>query len=177
VIYDAESDRVIRSIHVAGALRFDPGRDTRLVVGLIKIQALPRCFLFIGGELTRMPTQPWAKAARYTPGQVWCPAHVDRADVNPRPLSPLVPSNGLIGCFSGDGSWVLATAWEPYQELFQGAFVCLHSDFRIAGLDPGETARIRGKLCITGPDVAALVERYEADSPEHRAQARKGGTA
>ena len=29
----------IRSIHVAGTLRFDPDRDTRLDVGLIKIQA------------------------------------------------------------------------------------------------------------------------------------------
>lgn len=133
---------------------------------------LPRCFLFVDGKLTRMPTQPWAKTSRYTPGQVWCPAHVDRADVNPRPLSPLVPSSGLIGCFSADGSRVLATAWEPYQELFQGVFVCLHSDFRVGGLDPGETKRIRGKLYITGPDIAALVERYEADFPEHRARAR-----
>ena len=33
------SDRAIRSIHVAGTLRFDPDRDTRLDVGLIKIQA------------------------------------------------------------------------------------------------------------------------------------------
>src|SRR5262249_526276 len=39
VISDTESDRPVRSIHVAGTLRFDPDRDTRLVVGLIKIQA------------------------------------------------------------------------------------------------------------------------------------------
>ncbi len=39
VTYDIESDAVIRSIHVAGTLRFDPDRDTRLDVGLIKIQA------------------------------------------------------------------------------------------------------------------------------------------
>ena len=38
VTYDESSDRVIRSIHVAGTLRFDPDRDTRLDVGLIKIQ-------------------------------------------------------------------------------------------------------------------------------------------
>jgi hypothetical protein len=38
VVYDVSSDRVIRSVHVAGALRFDPGCDTLLVVGLIKIQ-------------------------------------------------------------------------------------------------------------------------------------------
>src|SRR5437868_2972969 len=39
VTYDVASDRAIRSIHVAGTLRFDPDRDTRLDVGLIKIQA------------------------------------------------------------------------------------------------------------------------------------------
>jgi hypothetical protein len=75
---------------------------------------LPKCFLLVDGRLTRLPTQPWAMKARYTPGQVWCPSHVDRTDVNPRPLSPLVPSGGLIGCFSADDKQVLATAWEPY---------------------------------------------------------------
>jgi hypothetical protein len=129
---------------------------------------LPHCFVFIADRLTRLPTKPWATEARYTPGQVWCPAHVDRADVNPRPLSPLVPSRGLIGCVSGDGKAILATAWEPYQELFQGVIVCLHSDFRIGGLRPGETKHIRGKLYLTGSDIDALVRRYEADFPEHR---------
>ncbi len=38
-MYDTASEQTIRSIHVAGTLRFDPDRDTRLVVGLIKIQA------------------------------------------------------------------------------------------------------------------------------------------
>jgi G8 domain len=39
VVYDIVGDTIIRSIHVAGTLRFDPERDTRLDVGLIKIQA------------------------------------------------------------------------------------------------------------------------------------------
>lgn len=39
VTYDMKSDRVIRSIHVAGILRFPHDRDTRLDVGLIKIQS------------------------------------------------------------------------------------------------------------------------------------------
>jgi hypothetical protein len=39
VLYDIASDRPIRSIHVAGTLRFASDRDTRLDVGLIKIQA------------------------------------------------------------------------------------------------------------------------------------------
>src|SRR5947209_6058556 len=38
VTYDLQSDQVIRSIHVAGTLRFPPDKDTRLNVGLIKIQ-------------------------------------------------------------------------------------------------------------------------------------------
>jgi G8 domain len=39
VRYDIASDTVIRSIHVAGTLAFAGDRDTRLAVGLIKIQA------------------------------------------------------------------------------------------------------------------------------------------
>jgi G8 domain len=39
VLYDLASERPIRSIHVAGTLRFARDRDTRLDVGLIKIQA------------------------------------------------------------------------------------------------------------------------------------------
>jgi hypothetical protein len=38
VTYDLSSDRVIRSVHVAGTLTFARDRDTRLDVGLIKIQ-------------------------------------------------------------------------------------------------------------------------------------------
>lgn len=128
---------------------------------------LPRGFIFLDGKLARLPTQPWATKARYVPGQVWCPRHVDRNDVNPRPLSTLVPSNGLIGCFSADERQVLAVAWEPYQELFQGVIVCLHSDFRIGGLAPGQTRSIRGKLYLTDADIPALLRRYQADFPEH----------
>lgn len=134
---------------------------------------LPKSFIFVNGRAERMPTQPWATKARYTPGQVWCPAHVDRNDVNPRPLSKIVPSNGLIGCYSADEKRILATAWEPYQELFQGVIVCLHSDPRIGGLKPGETKTIRGKLYIVDADLDALVKRYERDFPEHKAAGAK----
>ena len=129
---------------------------------------LPQSFIFVDSNLARMPTQPWATMARYIPGQVWCPKNVDRNDVKPRPLSSIVPSNGLIGCFSGDGKQILATAWEPYQELFQGVISCLHSDFRIGGLAPGETKRIRGKVYVVAADVPALLKRYQRDFPEHR---------
>ncbi len=39
VTYDVESDAVIRGINVSGTLRFSRDRSTRLVVGLLKIQA------------------------------------------------------------------------------------------------------------------------------------------
>lgn len=127
---------------------------------------LPKCFVFLDGRLTRMPdVRPWATLARYVPGQVWCPQGVPRSDVNPRPLSPLVPSNGLIGAFSADERWIFATAWEPYQELFQGVARCLHSDFRLGGLAPGETREIRGTVYLVSNDVPALLARYQRDYP------------
>jgi hypothetical protein len=126
---------------------------------------LPKCFIFLDGKLERMPTRDWAKQARYIPGQVWCPKNVPRTDVNPRPLSPHVPSNGLIGCFSADEKMIWATAWEPYQELFQGVARCLHSDFRLGGLQPGETKTIRGKIYIVPNDVPGLLKRYAKDFP------------
>lgn len=128
---------------------------------------LEKCFVFLDGKLERLPTRDWATQARYVPGQVWAPKGVNRDDVNPRPLSKLVPSNGLIGCFSADDSMLLATAFEPYQELFQGVIVCVHSDFRIGGLKPSETKKIRGKLYVLKNDVPALLKRYENDFPEH----------
>jgi hypothetical protein len=39
VVYDLNSDQAIRTIHIAGTLRFPRDRTTRLDVGLIKIQA------------------------------------------------------------------------------------------------------------------------------------------
>ncbi|HAM71553.1 MAG TPA: hypothetical protein DCM86_07920 [Verrucomicrobiales bacterium] len=126
---------------------------------------LRKSFLFLEGRLERMPTRDWATSARYVPGQVWAAPGVPRSDVNPRPLSPLTPSNGLIGCFSDDDRRILATAWEPYQELFQGVITCLHSDFRIGGLAPGEARRIHGKLYLVRNDVPALLRRYAHDFP------------
>ncbi|MBI2825864.1 MAG: hypothetical protein HYX69_14355 [Planctomycetia bacterium] len=127
---------------------------------------LDKCFIFLDGKLARFPCRPWAAKARYTPGQVWRGPGVDRDDVNPRPLSELTPSHGLIGCFSSDGKMLLATAWEPYQELFQGVVTCVHSDFRIGGLAPGETKKIRGKLYIMEADPDKLLARYERDFPK-----------
>jgi len=134
-----------------------------------KYAYIRRSFVFQQGRLQWMPTDDWATEARYTPGQVWAAPGVKAADVNPRPLNPHRPTCGLIGCRSGDGRLLLATAWHPYQELFQGVIRCLHSDFRIGGLAPGETKHIRGKLYIVPNDMDALVARYRKDFPEHAA--------
>ena len=93
---------------------------------------------------------------------------VPRTDVNPRPLSTLVPSNGLIGCFSQDEQWIFGMAFEPYQELFQGVARCLHSDFRIGTVKPGESKKVRGKIYLMRNDVDALLKRYAKDFPEQQ---------
>lgn len=145
-----------------GAFTDCPTDDNRTLIPKYARQ----CFLFLDGKLERLPTMPWASKARYIPGQVYCPKNVDRNDVNPRPLSKLVPSNGLCGCFSGDGKHMMAVAWEPYQEIFQGVITCIHSDFRLGGLKPGETKNIRGKMYFVPTNVEKLVSRYESDFPE-----------
>lgn len=124
------------------------------------------CFLVLDGQLTMLPTTPWADTARYVPGQVYCPKHVDRNDVNPRPLSKLVPSNGLCGCYSGDRQQIFATCFEPYQEIFQGVISCMHNDFRIGGLQPDETKTIRGKIYLLPADEKKLLARHARDFPE-----------
>lgn len=124
---------------------------------------IERCWIFLDGKLATMPTRDWAKKARYVPGQVWAAPGVPRSDVNPRPLNPHTPSNGVIGCFSADGSQLLAIAFDPYQELFQGVIQCLHSDFRLGGLNPGETKQIHGKIYLLKNDIPALLARYHRD--------------
>ncbi len=126
-------------IRLAAFTGFDPnGPDLDDYLG--------KCFIYLDGRAVRLPTTPWATEARYVPGQVWGAPGVPASDLNPRPHSALRPSHGLIGVFSGDEKMVFATAWEPWQELFQGVARCIHSDFRLGGLQPGETKRIRGKI-------------------------------
>jgi hypothetical protein len=137
---------------------------------------LPRSFIYVDGKAVRLPTSPWASEALYTPGQVWCPEGISRGDVNPRPLSRIVPSNGLIGCVSADGKELVATAWEPYQELFQGVIVCLHSDFRIGGLKPGQSKIIHGKIYLMPADLAELRARYDRDFPGQERPAKSAGS-
>ena len=77
--------------------------------------------MFLDGKLTRLPVEPWATEAIEIPGQVWCPSHINRQDVEPHPLSELVPSNGLIGCFTKDEKMIMATAWQPDLERVTAA--------------------------------------------------------
>ena len=136
------------------------------IPGKATYEYMKKSFIFLDGKLSLMPTKDWAKEARYVPGQVWRAPGVKAADINPRPLNPNIPSNGLIGCFSADGSKIMATAWEPYQELFQGVITCLHNDFRIGGLKPGGLKMIRGKIYVVPNDVPALLRRFARDFPE-----------
>ncbi len=124
---------------------------------------ISRSFIFVDGKLTRLDQTHRTVEAIYHGGQVYVPRGVNLEDVNPRPISPDAPSSGLIGCFSADGRYILATAWEPYQELFQGVLVCLHSDFRFGGLKPGETKTARGKVYIMKNDIQELERRYRHD--------------
>jgi hypothetical protein len=89
---------------------------------------IERCFIFTERGLSRLDQLPRNEEALYRGGQVYVPKGINHDDVNPRPQSEVAPSNGLIGCVSADERWLLAMAWEPYQELFQGVIVCIHSD-------------------------------------------------
>ena len=133
-----------------------------------KYAYVPKSFIFLKGKKAMMPTRDWATQARYIPGQVWAAPGVPRADVNPRPLHKDLPDNGLIGCYSHDDKHIFATAWEPYQELFQGVGRCLHSDFRLGGIPSGGALEIKGKIYLVENDIDKLLARYWKDFPKHR---------
>ncbi len=134
--------------------------------GLGQTNYLSRSFIFTGRGLTSLDRTRRREEALYRGGQVYVPKGIDLEDVNPRPISPDQPVNGLIGCFSADGKYLLATAFDRTQELFQGVNVCLHSDPRVGGLLAGETKLIHGKLYLLKNDLDGLVSRYRKDFPE-----------
>ena len=105
--------------------------------GLKQADYIRRSFIFTSDGLTTLDRSRRTEEALYRGGQVYVPEGIDLEDVNPRPISPDKPVNSLIGCFSEDGKYLLATAWNRTQELFQGVAVCLHADFRLGGLLPG----------------------------------------
>jgi hypothetical protein len=134
--------------------------------GLEQSNYISRSFIFTEQGLTTLGKTRREEEGFYRGGQVYVPEGVNLEDVNPRPISKDQPINGLIGCFSGDGRQLLATASSNTQELFEGVFVCLHSDPRIGGLAPGETKEIRAKIYLLTNDLPQLLDYYHRDFPE-----------
>jgi hypothetical protein len=122
-----------------------------------------RSFIFTERGLIRLADTRRTEEALYRGGQVYLPKGIDRSDANPRPLSADRPINGLIGCWSADNRYLLATASDSTHELFEGVYVCLHSDPKVGGLAPGETKQIRARIYIMENDVDALLKRYRRD--------------
>lgn len=125
-----------------------------------------RCFIFTESGLATLDHTRRTEEARYRGGQVYVPSGIKLVDVNPRPISPDRPLNGLIGCFSDDGERLMAMAWDKTHELFQGVIVCIHNDPHVGGLKPGETKTLRGKVYFLKNDPSALLRRYRRDFPE-----------
>ena len=97
--------------------------------------------------------------------EVSVPLGINLADANPRPISRDQPTNGLIGCFSADGKYLLATASRRTHELFEGVYVCLHSDPHVGGLAPGRYQLHSSRIYFMTNDPAALLKRYQKDYP------------
>lgn len=144
--------------------------------GLGQEEYIRRCFIFTDAGYQTLDALPRTEQARYLGGQVYVPVGIDRDDVNPRPLSPVTPKHDLIGCVSDDERWILAAAWDHTQELFQGIITCIHSDFRVGGLQAGETKTVHGKLYLMPNDPDALLARYLRDfaAPTPSAAVRVG---
>jgi len=128
---------------------------------------ISRSFIFTDRGLTTLDKTRRQTDGFYRGGQVYVPHGIDLADVNPRPLCLDQPVSGLIGCFSSDGKYLLATASNRTQELFEGVFVCLHSDPRVGGLAAGETKKIHAKLYLLDNNPDELLRRYRKDFLEN----------
>ena len=122
-----------------------------------------RSFIFTDRGLTTLDKTRRTEEAIYRGGQVYVPKGINLADANPRPICLDSPTNGLIGCFSADDQYILATAFDATHELFEGVYVCLHSDPQVGGLKPGEVRKIHGKIYLMKNDVPALLKRYRKD--------------
>ncbi len=127
-----------------------------------------RSFVFTPKGLTLLSDMERTTRALYTGGQVFLPQASREIDANPRPVARNPVSKGLIGCFSADDQWILAIASDRTFELFEGVYVCLHSDPLIEGLKPGESKRLRQKIYLVPNDPDALVRRHQLDFPESK---------
>lgn len=136
--------------------------------GCVQSNYTAKSFIFTERGFTLLADTRRTEDALYRGGQVFVMPGVSTNDANPRPLSLDRPANGLIGCLSADGRQLLATASSATHELFEGVYVCLHSDPRIGGLKSGETKTIHTKLYVMTNDVPELLRRYERDFPGAR---------
>jgi hypothetical protein len=128
-----------------------------------------RSFIFTERGLTTLDKTRRTEEALYRGGQVYVPAGVNVADANPRPVCRDQPTNGLIGCFSADGKMLLATASDRTHELFEGVYVCLHSDPHVGGLAAGESKIMHAKVYLLPNDVEGLLRRHGRDfAPDER---------
>jgi hypothetical protein len=144
---------------------FQPCIRVARFTGRTQTDYISRCFIFTKDGLTTLDKTTRREEAIYRGGQVYVPEGVNLKDVNPRPISPDIPVNGLIGCFSADDQYLLATAWDQTQELFQGVIVCIHNDPRVAGLNPRQGKQLQGKLYILKNDPGELLARFRRDFP------------
>ena len=142
---------------------FQPCMRVDRFTGAKQTNYIEKSFIFTAAGLKRLSDLPRTEEAIYRGGQVYVPITVPLEDVNPRPISPIRPAHDLIGCYSADGTKVLATAWDQTQELFQGVIVCLHNDPRVGGLKPGESKKVRGKVYILENNAEKLLGRYKKD--------------
>lgn len=147
---------------------FEPCIHVDRFTGRQQTNYIERCFIFTAGGLTMLDKIPRNEEALYRGGQVYVPKGINHEDVNPRPISPVTPANGLIGCFSTDNQYLLATAWDQTQHLFQGVIVCIHSDPHVGGLQPKETRKRRGKIYLMKNDPAQLLKQYQRDFPDQK---------
>lgn len=142
---------------------FEPCIHVDRFTGRQQTNYIQRCFIFTAGGRTMLDQLPRNEEALYRGGQVYVPAGINHDDVNPRPISPVTPANGLSGCISADNQYLLATAWDKTQHLFQGVIVCIHSDPHVGGLQPHETKKLRGKIYFMKNDPAKLQQQYQRD--------------
>jgi hypothetical protein len=127
-----------------------------------------RSFVFTARGQTWLSNTVRTEEALYRGGQVFLPPWTSPADANPRPISMDRVTNGIIGCVSSDNRWILAIASDRTFELFEGVYVCLHSDPWIGGLQPGETRHVRQRIYLLPNRTETLLERYKQDfKPGH----------
>jgi hypothetical protein len=124
-----------------------------------------RSFVFTRSGRTPLDALRRTTNALYPGGQVFLPDWIEERDANPRPVALDRITNGIIGAVTADGSSLLAIASDRTFELFEGVYVCLHSDPWIGGLQPGESRRIRQKIYLLPNDTQQLLRRYAEDFP------------